>query len=64
MKQRRSACRAAIRHDDPSGSSGMFVTFALKPVRTIEQMKMAVVSRLAHFSFDSNPLFTLVSKKS
>ncbi len=41
----------------------MFVTFALKPVR-IEQMKMAVVSRLAHFSFDSNPLFTLVSKKS
>src|SRR5436309_2719550 len=29
----------------------MFVTFALKPVRTIEQMKMAVVSRLANFRF-------------
>ena len=67
MKQRRSACRAAIRHDDPSGSSGMFVTFALKPVWTIEQMKMAAVSRLtdfSDFSFDWYPLFTPVSKKS
>jgi hypothetical protein len=26
-------------------------------------MKMAAVSRLVHFSFDSNPLFTLASKK-
>jgi hypothetical protein len=43
----------------------MFVTFALKPFSTIEQMKMAAgVSRLAYFSFDSNPPFTLVSKKS
>jgi hypothetical protein len=41
-----------------------FVTFALKPVGTIEQMKMAAVSRLTDFSFDWYPLFTPVSKKS
>jgi hypothetical protein len=41
-----------------------FVTFALKPDGTIEQMKMAAVSRLADFSFDWYLLFTPVSKKS
>jgi hypothetical protein len=40
-----------------------FVTFALKPVGTIEQMKTAAVSRLTNFSFDWYPLFTPVSKK-
>jgi hypothetical protein len=55
---------AAIRHGDRAALAHAFVTFALKPVGTIEQMKMAAVSRLAHFSFDSNPLFTPVSKES
>ena len=41
-----------------------FVTVALKPVGTIEQMKMAAVSRLTDFSFDWYPLFTPVAKKS
>jgi len=33
-------------------SDDAFVTFALNPVGTIEQMKMAAVSRLTNFSFD------------
>jgi len=41
-----------------------FVAVALKPVGTIEQMKMAAVSRLTDFSFGWYPLFTPVSKKS
>ena len=56
--------RAAIRHGDRVVLAHAFVTFALKPVGTIEQMKMAAVSRLTDFSFDWYPLFTPVSKKS
>ena len=41
-----------------------FVTFAPKPDGTIEQMKMAAVSRLADCSFDCYLLFTPVSKDS
>jgi hypothetical protein len=41
-----------------------FVAVVLKPVGTIEQMKMAAVSLLTDFSFDWYPLFTPVSKKS
>jgi hypothetical protein len=40
-----------------------YVAVALKPVGTIEQMKMAAVSRLTDFSFVWYPLFTPVSKK-
>jgi len=56
-----------IRHGDRAALAYAFVTFPLKPVWTIEQMKMAAVSRLtdfSDFSFDWYPLFTPVSKKS
>ena len=53
-----------IRHGDRAALACAFVTFALKSVGTIEQMKMAAVSRLTDFSFDWYPLFTPVSKKS
>jgi hypothetical protein len=52
------------RYGDRAALAYAFVTFALKPVGTIEQMKMAAVSRLTNFSFDWYPLFTPVSKKS
>src|SRR5438552_14060294 len=39
---------APIRHGDRAALAHAFVTFALKPAGTIEQMKMAAVSRLAH----------------
>ena len=40
------------------------MTFAPKPVGTIEHMKMAAVSRLTDFSFDWYSPFAPVSKKS